>query len=115
MRENPNSSDKETMTLEDRIAEIEARELVAAWVRSFPAEHIHRIRMVRGWLGQMEDCWTLVFVGDAARDIAARFKLIDLAEALYDDGAHNIDACVILMDVCDYLHDRAKYQQARTA
>ena len=39
----------------------------APWVRSFPAEHIHRIRMVRGWLGKMEDCWTLVFVGDATR------------------------------------------------
>jgi len=43
------------------------RTFKAPWVRSFPAEHIHRIRMVRGWLGQMEDCWTLVFVGDVTR------------------------------------------------
>jgi hypothetical protein len=34
----------------------------APWVRTFPAEHIHRLRMVRGRIGEIEDCWTLVIV-----------------------------------------------------
>jgi hypothetical protein len=33
------------------------REFRAPWIRSFPAEHIHRISLRPG-----EDCWTLVFV-----------------------------------------------------
>lgn len=36
------------------------RTFTAPWIRSFPADHIHRLRMVRGWLGEIEDCWTLV-------------------------------------------------------
>jgi hypothetical protein len=39
----------------------------APWFRTFPATHIHRLRMVRGWLGEMEDCWTLVIVLKATR------------------------------------------------
>jgi len=46
----PNSDTKKTETFR------------APWIRSFPAEHIHRIRMVRGWLGELEDCWTLCIV-----------------------------------------------------
>lgn len=34
----------------------------APWIRTFPAEHIHRIVMSRGWLGEIGDCWTLVIV-----------------------------------------------------
>jgi hypothetical protein len=41
---------------------IHRRTFRAPWLRSFPAEHIHRIVMVRGWLGEIHDCWTLVVV-----------------------------------------------------
>lgn len=34
----------------------------APWVRSFPANHIHRLVMRRGWLGEIQDCWTLCLV-----------------------------------------------------
>lgn len=40
----------------------------APWIRSFPAEHVHRLRMVRSWLGVMEDCWTLVIVLRGTRE-----------------------------------------------
>jgi hypothetical protein len=35
---------------------------VAPWVRHFPAEHVHRLVLLR------TDCWTLVHVGDRSRD-----------------------------------------------
>lgn len=35
----------------------------APWVRSFPAEHRHRIRLPEG----CRSCWTLVIVGSATR------------------------------------------------
>lgn len=38
------------------------REYRAPWIRSFPAEHIHRLR-----LGRHKDCWTLVIVFAAVR------------------------------------------------
>ena len=37
-------------------------EFVAPWVRSFPAEHIHRLA-----LGRHRDAWTLVLVGWTVR------------------------------------------------
>lgn len=43
------------------------RTFTAPWIRSFPAEHIHRLRMVRKWSGAMEDCWTLVVTLKATR------------------------------------------------
>lgn len=43
------------------------RTFTAPWIRSFPAEHIHRLRMVRGWLGEIEECWTLVITLKAVR------------------------------------------------
>lgn len=38
------------------------REFVAPWVRSFPAEHTHRVS-----LGRFRECWTLVIVTPASR------------------------------------------------
>ena len=38
------------------------REYIAPWVRTFPAEHIHRIRLPKGG-----SCWTLVTVLKAVR------------------------------------------------
>lgn len=40
----------------------------APWLRSFPAEHIHRLRMVRRMDGSLEDCWTLVIVLRGTRE-----------------------------------------------
>lgn len=40
----------------------------APWIRSFPAEHIHRLRMVRRMDGTLEDCWTLVIVLRGTRE-----------------------------------------------
>ena len=37
------------------------------WVRTFPAEHVHRLQMARGWLGEIRDCWTLVITLKAVR------------------------------------------------
>ncbi len=37
-------------------------EYTAPWVRTFPAEHIHRLT-----LGRFKDCWTLVVVFRASR------------------------------------------------
>lgn len=34
----------------------------APWIRTFPAEHIHRLRLIDGW-----PCWTLVYVGKSVR------------------------------------------------
>lgn len=36
---------------------------VAPWVRTFPATHVHRLRLVDG-----QDCWTLVIVLRAVRE-----------------------------------------------
>lgn len=36
---------------------LETRKYVAPWVRSFPAEHLHRVRA-----SECGDCWTLVIV-----------------------------------------------------
>lgn len=44
------------------------RTFAAPWIRSFPAEHIHRLRMVRGWLGEVGQCWTLVIVLRGTRE-----------------------------------------------
>lgn len=44
------------------------RTFTAPWIRSFPGEHIHRLRMVRGWLGELEECWTLVIVLRGTRE-----------------------------------------------
>ena len=46
----------------NEVRQTKTRTLTAPWIRSFPATHVHRIRMVRGWMGQIEDCWTLVIV-----------------------------------------------------
>ena len=40
-----------------------ARVFTAPWVRTFPAEHKHRLRLRLG-----SDCWTLVFVGRKTRE-----------------------------------------------
>lgn len=34
----------------------------APWIRSFPAEHVHRITMLQTDSGVNRDCWTLVIV-----------------------------------------------------
>ena len=34
----------------------------APWIRTFPAEHIHRLIMPAGWT-----CWTLVFTGNVTQ------------------------------------------------
>lgn len=47
---------------------LETKTFTAPWLRQFPAEHIHRIRMVRGWLGEVEDCWTFVIVLRGTRE-----------------------------------------------
>lgn len=40
----------------------------APWIRTFPAEHIHRLTMFRTHpTGVVQDCWTLVLVGNATR------------------------------------------------
>lgn len=44
----------------------------APWIRSFPAEHIHRLRMIRsgganGTPEKIHDCWTLVVTLKATR------------------------------------------------
>ena len=40
----------------------------APWIRTFPAEHIHRLTMFRTHPeGALGDCWTLVIVGNAVR------------------------------------------------
>jgi hypothetical protein len=38
------------------------------WFRTFPADHIHRLRMVRKWNGEPEECWTLVIVLRGTRE-----------------------------------------------
>ena len=38
------------------------KEFVAPWLRSFPASHVHRLRVYPG-----EECWTLVIVFRAVR------------------------------------------------
>jgi len=42
--------------------ECAAQRFYAPWFRSFPAEHVHRIR-----LGRFKECWTLVIVFAAVR------------------------------------------------
>lgn len=39
----------------------------APWIRTFAADHIHRLVMVRRWNGELEDCWTLVITLKAVR------------------------------------------------
>lgn len=46
----------------------QSRTFTAPWVRSFPSEHIHRLRMVRRWNGSLEECWTLVIVLRGTRE-----------------------------------------------
>ena len=67
----------------------------APWIRSFPAEHIHRIRMVRGWLGQVEDCWTLVIVLKPTRKWGFWHlgKFIPWREYVDSDTATTMKAC----------------------
>ncbi len=45
----------------------------APWIRTFPAEHVHRLKMVRsggsnGSLETIHDCWTLVIVLRGTRE-----------------------------------------------
>ena len=67
----------------------------APWVRSFPAEHIHRIRMVRGWLGTIEDCWTLVIVLKPTRQWGFWHlgKFIPWREYVNSETATQMKAC----------------------
>lgn len=65
------------------------------WIRSFPAQHIHRLRMVRGWLGEVEDCWTLVIVLKAVRPWGFWHlgQFIPWREYVKSDTAKNMKAC----------------------
>lgn len=67
----------------------------APWLRTFPAEHIHRIRMVRGWLRESEDCWTLVLVLKATRPWGFWHlgKFIGWREYVGSETADKMKAC----------------------
>jgi hypothetical protein len=67
----------------------------APWVRSFAPEHIHRLRMVRGWLGEIEDCWTLVIVLKAVRPWGFwhNGKFIGWREYIDSETADAMKAC----------------------
>lgn len=40
----------------------------APWIRSFPADHIHRISMLSGSDGSLKGCWTFVIVLRGTRE-----------------------------------------------
>jgi hypothetical protein len=44
------------------------REFHAPWIRTFPANHIHRLKMFRTPTGALLDCWTLVIVLKPVRE-----------------------------------------------
>jgi hypothetical protein len=54
--------------IDGKMFAVQSKTFTAPWVRSFPAEHIHRLRMVRRWDGSLEDCWTLVIVLRGTRE-----------------------------------------------
>jgi hypothetical protein len=67
----------------------------APWIRSFPAEHIHRIRMVHSWLGGIEDCWTLVIALKATSQWGFWHlgKFISWREYIKSETADQMKAC----------------------
>ncbi len=72
----------------------------APWIRSFPANHIHRLVMVRsgganGTTEKIHDCWTLVFVGDATRQWGFwhEGRFIGWREYVKSDTADKMKAC----------------------
>lgn len=71
------------------------RTWTAPWVRSFPADHIHRLRMARGWLGEIEDCWTLVITLKAVRPWGFWHlgKFIGWREYVDSETADEMKAC----------------------
>ncbi len=52
----------------NEVRSTKAQTFKAPWLRSFPAEHVHRLRMIRRMDGTLEDCWTLVIVLRGTRE-----------------------------------------------
>lgn len=52
---------------EDRTCDIQ-KIYQAPWIRTFPAEHVHRICMFSDSNGNSKDCWTLVIVLRGTRE-----------------------------------------------
>lgn len=71
------------------------RTFTAPWLRTFPAEHIHRLRMVRTWRGALEDCWTLVIVLQGTREWGFWHlgKFIHWREYVHSETAEQMKAC----------------------
>jgi hypothetical protein len=67
----------------------------APWVRSFPAEHIHRLTMLLDADGNSRDCWTLVIVLKPVRSWGFWHlgKFIPWLEYVNSETADKMKAC----------------------
>ena len=69
---------------------------MAPWIRSFPAEHIHRLEMFRSHpTGEIRDCWTLVIVLKPVRSWGFWHlgKFIPWREYVKSETAKEMKAC----------------------
>ncbi len=67
----------------------------APWIRTFPADHIHRISMFSGPDGSILDCWTLVIVLKPVRSWGfwANGKFVGWREYVGSERADKMKTC----------------------
>ncbi len=72
------------------LAPLAERTYRAPWVRTFPAKHIHRLRLIAG-----RPCWTLVFVCRSTRPWGfwTRHGFVPWRTYVHSDEAHERRAC----------------------